>query len=352
MNKRIAVIFGGFSCEYIVSTHSAYTIISNIDQKKYEVLPIGISKSGDWYSYYGDYKNIDNDTWLQDEANCKPLMVSQNRTGSQGVLEFLGRGMRFVPIDAAFPMLHGKNGEDGTVQGLLEVPGIPIVGSDSLSSAICMDKHRAHILVEAAGIPAPKSVIIKKKQTQNELEQMTAHLNYPLFVKPVRAGSSFGITKINEKSKLREAVKFAFEHDFEVLIEECIPGFEVGCAVLGKRGGKLTVGRVDEIELQDGFLDYQEKYHTVTSKTHMPARIDRETEKRIQEAALKIFDVLGCSIFARVDMFLTPEKEIIFNEVNTIPGFTAHSRYPAMLSGVGISVKQLVNKMIELTIEK
>lgn len=351
MKKKIVVLFGGFSTEYIVSVHSAYTILSHLDGDKYDVIPVGITKHGDWYSYYGDYENVENDTWFEDSANCVPVIVSQNRN-TKGILEFRDDGMKWIKIDAAFPMLHGKNGEDGTVQGLFELAGIPLVGCDTLSSAVCMDKYRAHVLVEAAGIPAPKAVIVKEKLDEHELLALTGELRYPLFVKPVRAGSSFGITKIHEKSELEDAVNFAFEHDFEVIVEESVPGFEVGCAILGKRGSRnLIIGRADEIELQDGFLDYTEKYTTITSKTHMPARIDSETEKRIQDTAKRIYDLLGCSIFARVDMFLTPEKEIYFNEVNTIPGFTSHSRYPTMLRGIGMTFEDIVNKMVEVTFE-
>ena len=350
--KKIAVIFGGFSTEYIVSVHSAYTILSHLNAEKYEVIPIGITKHGDWYSYYGSYENVDNDTWFEDKANCIPVIVSQSRN-TKGIIEFREEGAKLIKIDAAFPMLHGKNGEDGTVQGLFELAGIPLVGCDTLSSAICMDKHRAHILVAAAGIPAPKSVVVKEKKSEAELFALTWELHYPLFVKPVRAGSSFGITKIHEKSELEDAVNFAFEHDYEVLIEESVPGFEVGCAILGRRGQRdWIIGRADEIELKDGFLDYTEKYTTITSKTHMPARIDSATEKRIQDTAKIIYDVLGCSIFARIDMFLTPEKEIYFNEANTIPGFTSHSRYPTMLRGIGMSFDEIVNKLVEITLEE
>ena len=181
-----------------------------------------------------------------------------------------------------------------------------------------------------------------------EATKLLQGLTYPLFVKPVRAGSSFGITKIYKEDELQTAVKLAFEHDDKVIIEENIDGFEVGCAVLGKND--LIVGRVDEIELADGFFDYTEKYTLKTSKIYMPARMDALCEKRVQETAVAIYKTLGCSGFARVDMFLKPSGEIVFNEVNTIPGFTSHSRYPNMMKGIGISFKEMLDKLIGLYI--
>lgn len=248
-----------------------------------------------------------------------------------------------------FPVLHGKNGEDGTLQGLFELAGIPVVGCNTLSSALCMDKDRAHKLVSLAGISVPKSVTFNRHRRDEALREVEANLSYPLFVKPVRAGSSFGITKVTECQELDDAVELAFDYDAEVIVEEMIDGFEVGCAVLGI--DELTVGRVDEIELSSVFFDYTEKYTLKSSKIYMPARIDAEAEKQIQEAAITIYKVLGCSGFARVDMFYTLSGEIVFNEVNTIPGFTSHSRYPNMMKGIGLSFAQMLDKLIGLYME-
>lgn len=266
--------------------------------------------------------------------------------------------MQVIKIDAAFPMLHGKNGEDGTVQGLLELAGIPVIGCGMLASAICMDKDRAHRLAEEAGVRAPKAVVILKAQWleakhESELllkvKEQIREISYPVFVKPVRAGSSFGITKVYKETELFDAVENAFTHDSEVIVEETIEGFEVGCAVLGTE--ELLTGRVDEIELTEGFFDYTEKYTLKTSKIHMPARIDEETERKIQETAKRIYRALGCSGFARVDMFLTPERELIFNEVNTIPGFTSHSRYPNMMKGIGMGFAEILDKLIQASVK-
>lgn len=345
IKKNIAVIFGGHSSEYKVSLQSAYAILSHIDNKKNNIIPIGITKEGDWFRYYGDFENILNDGWHKDVRNCASVIVSLNRS-TKGIMELSAKGNKVTKIHAAFPVLHGKNGEDGTVQGLIELTGIPLIGCNTLSSAVCMDKERAHLLVSTAGVSVPQAVVVKDCGTEKELLKRTHNLKYPLFVKPVRAGSSFGITKIYEKEELMLAVKRAFEHDDEVIIEENIEGFEVGCAVLGN--DNLIVGKVDEIELANGFFDYTEKYTLKSSKIHMPARINPSIEKRIQETAKVIYRVLGCSGFARVDMFLTPDNEIVFNEVNTIPGFTSHSRYPNMMKGIGMSFEEILDKLIAL----
>ncbi|NLA87569.1 MAG: D-alanine--D-alanine ligase, partial [Clostridiales bacterium] len=253
-------------------------------------------------------------------------------------------------IDIVFPVLHGKNGEDGTIQGLCELAGIPVVGCGTLSSALCMDKHRAHELVSHTGIMVPDAVCFETPPSDEEILKITEKLPLPLFVKPVKAGSSFGITKVTRSDALASAVHNAFSYDNAVIVEESIEGFEVGCAVLGNDA--LTIGRVDEIELRNGFFDYTEKYTLKTSKIHMPARIGGEIEARIKETAARIYRTLGCSGLARVDMFLTPDQDIVFNEVNTIPGFTSHSRYPNMMKGIGIDFPRLVDKLIDLGLSR
>lgn len=346
--KKIAVIFGGNSTEYEVSLQSASAVFENINTNKFDIIPIGITRSGEWYHYTGEKEKILNNTWFEDSKNLCPVVVSQNRS-VKGFLEIASDKYRIIKVDLVFPVLHGKNGEDGTLQGIFELAGIPVVGCDTLSSALCMDKDRAHKLVSLAGISVPKSVTFKRFNEEAAMKEIEANLTYPLFIKPVRAGSSFGITKVIEKQELDAAIELAFEHDTEVIVEETINGFEVGCAVLGI--DELIVGRVDEIELSSGFFDYTEKYTLKSSKIYMPARIDAEAEKRIQEAAVTIYKALGCSGFSRVDMFYTPSGEIVFNEVNTIPGFTSHSRYPNMMKGIGLSFSQMLDKLIGLYVE-
>lgn len=368
--KKIAVVFGGNSTEYGVSLQSAFAVLENMDSEKYEIIPLGITREGDWYHYRGAYEKIAADAWHQDGENLRPVAFLANRSAG-GFLEIVGDTCRVLRVDAVFPVLHGKNGEDGTVQGMFALAGIPVIGCGVLASALCMDKDRAHKLVRQAGIPVPKSVLLTAQAEagsveaksfsvpksvlptragwEEELENISKNFTFPLFVKPVRSGSSFGITKVERREDLWDAIEGAFVHDSEVLVEEEIPGFEVGCAVMGRE--ELICGRVDEIEISGGFFDYREKYTLQTSKIHMPARIDAGMEERIQAASRKIYRILGCSGFARVDLFLTPAWEIVFHEVNTIPGFTAHSRYPNMMKGIGLSFGELLDRLVEMYVK-
>lgn len=343
----IAVLFGGCSTEYEVSLQSAYAVIENLDPQKYHVILLGITRQGNWLKYSGDTEQIQNGTW-QDHPSCVPAVISPDRS-THGILVVNNGTVMSIPIDVAFPVLHGKNGEDGTVQGLLEIAGIPSVGCGVLSSAMCMDKTVARRLVHLAGIKIPRSLVLSSPIPEQELLRQSAHLQYPLFIKPANAGSSFGITKVLGSDELKDAVCIAFEHDRKVIIEEAVDGFEVGCAILGNE--QLAMGKVDEIELSQGFFDYTEKYTLKNSAIHMPARIDINTADRIRQTAAVIYRTLDCRGFARVDLFLTPENEIIFNEVNTIPGFTAHSRYPKMLTGIGMTFPQIVDEVIRLALQ-
>lgn len=345
---KVAVIFGGCSNEYEVSLQSAYSVITHMDQQKYEIITIGITHEGQWLRYTGDLEKIQQNSWHQAPDDCVPVAISPSRYANK-LLEFKNGQVVETLFDIAFPILHGKNGEDGTLQGLLEMAGIPFVGCDTLSSALCMDKDRAHKLVEHAGIQTPASVVFSRNVRSDEWLNKTDHLSYPLFVKPVKSGSSIGISLVQGREDLYAAIEQAFYHDQRVIVEECIDGFEVGCAILGNE--ELTIGEVDEIELQTGYFDFTEKYSLATSKIIMPARIDHETAARVKEAATKIYQILGCSGLARVDLFLTKNQEIFFNEVNTFPGFTEHSRYPKMMKGIGLEFSEIIDKLIQLGLE-
>ena len=341
--KRIAILFGGCSPEYGVSLQSAYSVITHLDREKYEPVLIGISNAGDWFQYVGEIEKIFIDTWCNEE-DCIPVVVSPNRT-VHGIVTIKNGKIRETHIDAVFPVLHGKNGEDGTVQGMFELAGIPVVGCGVLSSALCMDKDRAHKLVQAAGISVPQSFVLQGGGDAETAIRQAERIGYPLFVKPVGAGSSYGITKVTGWNQLPEALKLAFSYDNTVIVEECISGFEVGCAVLENDG--FVVGEVDEIELENGFFDFTEKYTLKTSSIHVPARISAEKAGEIKETAKLIFKTLDCRGFARVDMFLDDTGRIVFNEVNTIPGFTTHSRFPNMMKAAGISLEQVISMAVD-----
>ncbi|MDE7285185.1 MAG: D-alanine--D-serine ligase VanG [Lachnospiraceae bacterium] len=341
--KTIALIFGGCSPEYSVSLQSAYAVITHIDRHKYTPVLIGISHGGDWFLFEGSPEKLIDDTWCNTD-DCTPVTVHLDRS-EHNLLLIKNDKVEEIHIDAVFPILHGRNGEDGTVQGMFELIDIPLIGCGVLASALCMDKDRAHRLVAAAGISVPKSLVIKKGADVQAAIKEAEQIGYPLFVKPVKAGSSFGITKAADSNELPAAIKHAFEYDEEIIVEECISGFEVGCAILGKEN--LTIGEVDEIELSDGFFNYTEKYTLKTSAIHVPARVDSQTAERIKQTAGTIYRALGCSGFARVDMFLSDSGEIFFNEINTIPGFTTHSRFPNMMKAAGISFEQIISTAIE-----
>ena len=325
--KTILILFGGCSSEYEVSLQSAQAVLEHLNPRRWRALPVHITRTGQW---------------TYEDAPCA-LRLDR---GNAALLLPDGRALAF---DGAFPVLHGKNGEDGTVQGLLELAGVPVVGCGTLSSALCMDKDRAHKLAALAGVRVPRGRAFARGAPSAELEEYARSLGYPLFVKPVRAGSSFGVSRVSGRSELAEAVSAALGHDREVLLEEAVPGFEVGCAVLGN-SPDLTVGAVDEIELSGGYFDFEEKYSLKTSAIHCPARIPPEKAREIQEAAKTVYTALDCRCLARVDFFLTPEGEVIFNEVNTIPGFTAHSRYPSMMKAIGLDFPALLDKLIELEV--
>lgn len=345
MRKRIAVIFGGHSSEYEVSLQSAFSVLQNINENKFEVFPVGITREGEWYHYTGGLEQIRDNSWGEEKENLHSVAVSQSRQ-APGFLVFDGGRCRRIPVDLVLPVLHGRNGEDGTLQGLFELAGIPVAGCGTLSSALCMDKDRAHKLVGLAGIAVPKAVAFRQADQEAACRKVKESLSCPLFVKPLRAGSSLGITRITKMQELFSAVEFAFTYDTEVIVEEEVDGSEVGCAILGDE--VLTVGRVDEVALSGSFFDYTEKYTLQSSRIYMPARVERKTEERIQETAVAIYRTLGCSGFARVDMFYTSSGEIVFNEVNTIPGFTSHSRYPNMMKGIGLSFTEVLDKLLSL----
>ena len=340
----LAVLFGGCSPEYSVSLQSSYAVLSNLNPDRYTVLPVGITQSGQWFHYTGAYDRIATDSWAEDPGCLTPVVVSQDRS-VHGLLAFSAPRHQVIQVDYALPILHGKNGEDGTVQGLLELAGIPVVGCGTLASALCMDKDRAHKLASLAGVAVPASLVLNLGEDPQAAVDFARQTGYPLFVKPVRAGSSYGVSKVYKQEHLLPAISAALRYDDRVLVEACIGGSEVGCAVMGTH--TLITGEIDQISLGSGFFDYTEKYNLITAKIHVPAPIPAETAARLKETAKKIYRVLGCSGFARVDMFLTGSREILFHEVNTIPGFTPHSRFPNMMEAAGIPLQEVITRAIE-----
>jgi D-alanine--(R)-lactate ligase len=333
---EIAILFGGCSEEHDVSVKSAMEIADSIDATRYEPIYVGITRSGVWKMCAGP-----SPAWEADD--CRRAVLSPDRE-THGLLVEERDGCRAVHVDAAFPVLHGTMGEDGAVQGLLELSGIPYVGCGIQSSAICMDKSLAYVVARSAGIDTPEFRVLDAADTV-----APDALAYPVFVKPARSGSSFGVTKVERAEELCAAIATAAGYDSKVVIEQAILGAEVGCAVLG-RGTDLFVGEVDQIELRHGFFRIHQEVEPEKGSENavitVPADLPEAERTRIQRAATSIYTALGCEGLARVDMFLRPDGHLLLNEVNTLPGFTAYSRYPRMMAAAGVDRSELFDRLV------
>ena len=350
--KNVLVVFGGCSSEHDVSTVSAFSVLSNLSTEKYNVFMMGISKDGNWYLYEGDKSLLPEDKWLE-SGKITAAAVSPDRS-VHGITVFRQNGYENIYIDVAFPVLHGKNGEDGTIQGLFQLAGIPFVGCDMASSAVSMDKIFTNTIADKNGIEQAKWDYITKYDMENgtkSLDNIAENLGYPIFVKPANAGSSVGISKAHNRDELYAAVDLALVHDTRILFEEFIDGYEVECAVLGN--DVLITGVVGQITPANEFYDYDAKYANAASMLNIPALISESDRNRVSEKAKETFKALGCSGFSRVDFFVTKSgNRILFNEINTIPGFTSISMYPKMLDAAGIDYQSLCDRLLDLAEEK
>lgn len=347
---KTAVIFGGASNEHDISLISAANIIRNLSPKKYEIIPIGITKKGRWFYYPGDVDGISANTW-ESHPDCVPCAILPDSL-YKGVLKLEGDDISTVKLDVVFPALHGKNGEDGTIQGLLELAQIPYVGCGVLSSACCMDKSFTHTILDHNNIHTAKFLEIKRNgisRLEEFCDKAEEELDYPIFVKPARCGSSVGVNKANDREELKDAVKLAFTHDSKVICEEFIEGRELECAVFGSDSPFAT--EVGEIASCNEFYDYDAKYVLGTSGLGIPADIPAEKSREIRETAVKAFKVMDCSGLARVDFFLKKDGTVILNELNTLPGFTPISMYQKLMENMGISLPELLDRLISLAME-
>ena len=351
--QTVAVLFGGVSSEHEISRISAASVLDHIDKDKYGIIAIGITREGRWLLTAPAPEALRSGAWEQDESNSS-VLVSLD-PARRGFVVCDGDGCRRLPVDVVFPVLHGKNGEDGTVQGLLQMAGIPFVGSDTASSAACMDKGMAKAMVsQAEAANQAKCCIIHRSgcDAEEAAEGADAFFggNYPLFVKPSRAGSSVGITKVRERKDLPQAIRTAFAEDSKVLVEEMILGRELEVAVLGNDDPAASC--IGEIFAAGEFYDYESKYQDKGSRTEIVRDLPEDLELEIRETALRIYRILECRGLARVDFFLTDEGRVVFNEVNTMPGFTSISMYPSLWEASGLEYDGLIDMLIGYALER
>ncbi len=344
---RVAVLFGGVSSEYEVSLNSAFYVINNLPKDKFEVIPIGITKSGHWLYYPGPVEKLPTDEW-KDDLDCCPAIISPDATHG-GILKIM-EDFQFalLKIDCVFPVLHGANGEDGRMQGLLEMAKIPYVGCGVLSSAMCMDKVYTRTLLDHAGINGAKWDVVNKseiKDIEASCKRIAEKLSFPIFTKPANAGSSVGISKCNNMEELHSGILTAFSHDDKVLCEEGVVGKEVECAVIGNSDPKASV--LGQIDPDNYFYDYNAKYEA-DSKLIIPADISDNVADKVREIAIRAYKIMDCKGLSRVDFFVTDDDEIYLNEINTLPGFTSISMYPKLWQKSGIEYGDLLENLIKL----
>lgn len=350
---RLAVIFGGASSEHEVSLMSAASILENLDHEKYDVFMVGITKQGKWLLYTGPVSGLKDGGWEKPEHSV-PAFLSPD-PGVHGLVVLKDGGNQLLPLDCIFPALHGKNGEDGTIQGLFQLSGIPYVGCGTLSSAVCMDKAVTHTLLSAANIEQAHYLWFYADRFDAAPDtiksKIEARLQFPVFVKPANAGSSVGVSKVERKEDLDAAIRKAAAEDSKVVVEEGIKGQEVECAVLGNREAQASP--VGEIGASAAFYDYDDKYINGTSQLYIPARLDPEVAEKVRQTAVRAYRWLGCSGLARVDFFVTEgDHRVILNEINTLPGFTSISMYPKLWIENGLSYSELLDRLIQLAFEK
>lgn len=349
---RAAVLFGGKSSEHEVSCMSAACVRKNLSAERYDVVMVGITKEGKWLLYTGPLDALESGEW-EHSPYAVPAFLSPDPT-VHGLVVLNPQGVELLPVDVVIPVLHGRNGEDGTMQGLLQLSGIPYVGCNTLSSAICMDKAVTHSLLTAANIEQAHYLWFYDDRfaaaPDTIKNKIVARLNFPVFVKPANAGSSVGISKVTTPEDLDEAIWKAAKEDHKIVVEEGIVGQEVECAVMGNRDADASV--VGEIITGAEFYDYEDKYINGTSQTLIPARLPEEVAEQVRQTAVRAYRLLGCSGLSRVDFFVTEDHRVILNEINTFPGFTNISMYAKLRIAGGVTYSEMLDQLVELAFQK
>jgi len=349
---NVCVLFGGISPEHAVSLRSAESVLNNMDKEKYNILPVGITKEGRWILYGGtDYAQLPAGTWQQHPDNC-PAVISPVR--GEGLLCFAEGTVTRKTIDVVFPVLHGENGEDGTMQGLLQMAGIPYVGPQVSASAVAMDKTLTKLVMDNAGIAQAAWLLVRSSVLQKDMEKILCDVeekfSYPVFVKPAGTGSSVGVSKASNREQLQTALLNAGQYDEKILVEEFIDGVEVEIAVLGNEDPIASVA--GEIDSGAEFYDYDAKYVSDTSVAYIPARIPEAVAEVVRKTAVQVYKAVGCRGLSRVDFFVTrKDHRVVFNEINTIPGFTSISMYPKLFVASGVPYAQLIDRLLQLAME-
>ena len=348
----VCILFGGVSPEHEVSLRSAESVLNNIDKNKYNIFPVGITRGGEWILYGGrEYADLPSGKWQQHPDNCRGAL---SPVRGQGLLRFEGDCVVQERIDVVYPVLHGENGEDGSVQGLMQLAGIPCVGPHVAASAVAMDKTLTKLVADHAGVTQADWQLVRSgdmgSRMEKTLDSLEARFRYPVFVKPAGTGSSVGVSKACDREDLRSALLAAGKYDDKVLVEEFIRGREVEVAVMGNDSPVASV--CGEIDSGAEFYDYDAKYITDTSVAYIPARIPEDVAETVRDTAVKIYKAIGCQGLSRVDFFVTwQENKVVFNEINTLPGFTSISMYPKLFGASGIPYPQLIDQLIALALE-
>ncbi len=345
---NILVLFGGESDEYEISLLSAAAVLRHFPAE-HTAIPCGISRAGDWFLFTGTADEIERDLWQADQARLSPLTLSLSHR-NQGVSPFMANGAP-VPVDVVFPVLHGGGGEDGSVQGLLEMAGVPYVGCRVKASALALDKVMTKILAASAGIPVLPYLSLSDadffEDRIGEAERVERELSYPVFVKPRHGGSSKGTAKAVDRASLLSALEEAYAWGEAALVEPFLEARELEFAILSPAPGRFLGHSVGEIEADGEYYDYDAKYRRHSSRLFIPAEIPGEVKARILSYSRTLFRLLGCRTLARFDYFLTPEGELLLNEVNTLPGFTSVSMYPILLSCAGYPLEKLIDVCVK-----
>ncbi|NBH06959.1 D-alanine--D-alanine ligase family protein [Amycolatopsis sp. SID8362] len=326
---KVGILFGGFSEEHPVSVKSAHEVAKHLDPGKYEPVWIRITKDGAWELCDGP-----------GAEHGRPVVLSPD-----GLLVLSDGKYEVIRLDVVLPVLHGRYGEDGAVQGLLELAGVPYAGCDVTGSALCMDKALTYLVTASAGIATPKHW---------DADEDPGAFSYPVFVKPARSGSSFGVSKVVREEDLADAIEAAREYDERVLIEEAVVGSEIGCSLLGT-GSDLITGELDRVALTHGFFKIHQEENPESGSENsafiVPADIPDEARSLVLETAKAVYRALGCRGLARVDLFLKDDGTVVLNEVNTLPGLTSYSRYPRMMAAAGLPLGEVLDRLLSLALQ-